>query len=156
MICLDAILKNLFYNDLFIITVTRIADVVKWYNAGQTALWTLTNIVYNNNNNNNNARHTHLYIYNVLNIVFPLTALLLIFGSFFAWETRKVQIEALNDSKEIGICVYNIMIMSVISVPISRLLPLLQMDVSFGVISIAVLVCAVTTLLLVFGPKVWP
>ena len=65
-----------------------------------------------------------------------------------------MKIEALNDSKEIGICVYNIMIMSVISVPISRLLPLLQIDMTFGVISISVLVCAVTTLLLVFGPKV--
>ena len=41
------------------------------------------------------------------------TALFLIFGIFFAWETRKVRIEALNDSKEIGICVYNVMIMSV-------------------------------------------
>ena len=59
-------------------------------------------------------------------------ALLLVFGSFFAWETRKVKIEALNDSKEIGICVYNIMIMSVISVPISRLLPLLHIDMKFG------------------------
>ncbi|KAI0240075.1 Gamma-aminobutyric acid type B receptor subunit 1 [Lamellibrachia satsuma] len=80
-------------------------------------------------------------------------ALLLIFGIFFAWETRKVRVEVLNDSKEIGICVYNIMIMSVVSVPIYRLLPLQQMDVSFGVISISVFVCALTTLLLVFGPK---
>ena len=104
------------------------------------------------------ARYTYIigiHYLEFLNIVFFPIALLLIFGSFFAWETRKVQIEALNDSKEIGICVYNIMIMSVISVPISRMLPLLQMDVSFGVISISVLVCAVTTLLLVFGPKVW-
>ncbi|KAI0230313.1 Gamma-aminobutyric acid type B receptor subunit 2 [Lamellibrachia satsuma] len=80
-------------------------------------------------------------------------ALFLIFGIFFAWETRKVSVEVLNDSKEIGICVYNIMIMSVVSFPIYRLLPLQQMDVSFGVISISVFVCAVTTLLLVFGPK---
>ncbi|KAI0219018.1 Gamma-aminobutyric acid type B receptor subunit 2, partial [Lamellibrachia satsuma] len=79
--------------------------------------------------------------------------LFLIFGIFFAWETRKVSVEVLNDSKEIGICVYNIMIMSVVSFPIYRLLPLQQMDVSFGVISISVFVCAVTTLLLVFGPK---
>ena len=82
-------------------------------------------------------------------------ALLLIFGIFFAWETRKVRVAVLNDSKEIGICVYNIMIMSFVSVPIYRLLPLQQMDVSFGVISISVYVCAITTLLLVFGPKVW-
>ena len=82
------------------------------------------------------------------------TALLLIFGIFFAWETRKVRIEALNDSKEIGICVYNIMIMSVISVPIYRILSIQQMDVSFGVIAMSVLVCATMTLVLVFGHKV--
>ena len=65
-----------------------------------------------------------------------------------------MRIEALNDSKEIGICVYNIVIMSVVSVPIYRLLPMEQTNVSFGIISISVFVCAVTTLLLVFAPKV--
>ena len=34
--------------------------------------------------------------------VFYTPGLLLIFGIFFAWETRKVRIEALNDSKLIG------------------------------------------------------
>ena len=80
--------------------------------------------------------------------------MLLIFGIFFAWETRKVRIEALNDSKEIGICVYNVMIMSVVGIVIYRLLPLDQMNMSFGVISVSVFVCALTTLMLVFGPKV--
>ena len=28
--------------------------------------------------------------------------MLLVFGSFFAWQTRKIQIEELNDSKHIG------------------------------------------------------
>ena len=65
-----------------------------------------------------------------------------------------MRIEALNDSKEIGLCVYNIMIMSVVSVPIYKLLPMEQMNTSFGVISVSVFVCAMTTLLLVFGPKV--
>ncbi|KAI0222006.1 hypothetical protein LSAT2_026748 [Lamellibrachia satsuma] len=54
---------------------------------------------------------------------------------------------------QIGICVYNVMVMSVVSVLIYRFLPLQKMDVSFGVISISVFVCAVTTLLLVFVPK---
>ena len=66
-----------------------------------------------------------------------------------------MRVEVLNDSMEIGICVYNVMIMSVVSVLVYRFLPLQKMDVSFGVISISVFVCAVTTLLLVFVPKVW-
>ena len=46
-------------------------------------------------------------------------ALLLVFGIFFAWETRKVRIEALNDSKQIGLCVYNVLITSAIAVLMS-------------------------------------
>ena len=46
-------------------------------------------------------------------------ALLLVFGMFFAWETRKVRVEALNDSKQIGLCVYNVLIMSAIAVILS-------------------------------------
>ena len=83
-----------------------------------------------------------------------LTALLLIFGIFFAWETRKVQIEALNDSRQIGICVYNVMIMSAVGVPMVNLLSFNQVSFSFAVTSVAILVCATTTLVLVFASKV--
>ena len=55
-----------------------------------------------------------------------IAALLLLFGSFFAWETRKVQIEALNDSKHIGLCVYNVVIMSALTVPLLNLLSVYQ------------------------------
>ena len=80
--------------------------------------------------------------------------LLLIFGIFFAWETRKVQIEALNDSRQIGICVYNVMVMSVVAVPLVSILSESQMDIVYGVTAMAILICVTTTLVLVFGSKV--
>ena len=82
------------------------------------------------------------------------TGLLLIFGIFFAWETRKVRIEALNDSRQIGVCVYNVMIMSAVGVPLVNLLSVQQVSIFYGVSSMAILVCATTTLVLVFGSKV--
>ena len=44
------------------------------------------------------------------------------FGAFLAWETRNVQIPALNDSKYVGMSVYNVFIMCVLGVAISFVL----------------------------------
>ena len=42
-----------------------------------------------------------------------------LFGAFLAWETRHVQIPALNDSKYIGMSLYNVTIMCVLGVGIT-------------------------------------
>ena len=78
-----------------------------------------------------------------------------IFGCFLAWETRHVNIAALNDSKYIGMSVYNVVIMCVIGVAISFVLSDDQ-DASFIIISIFILFCTTGTLCLVFVPKVSP
>ena len=44
--------------------------------------------------------------------------LLQLFGAFLAWETRQVQVAALNDSKYIGMSLYNVTIMCVLGVGI--------------------------------------
>ena len=76
-----------------------------------------------------------------------------IFGCFLAWETRTVDIPALNDSKYIGMSVYNVVIMCVIGVPISYILSDDQ-DASYIIISIFIIFCTTGTLCLVFVPKV--
>ncbi|XP_052223874.1 gamma-aminobutyric acid type B receptor subunit 2-like [Dreissena polymorpha] len=47
---------------------------------------------------------------------------LLAFGAFLSWETRQVHIDALNDSKTIGLCVYNVVILSAVELLLSLLL----------------------------------
>ncbi|XP_053374274.1 gamma-aminobutyric acid type B receptor subunit 2-like [Mercenaria mercenaria] len=47
---------------------------------------------------------------------------LLTFGAFLAWETRKVKIEALNDSHEIGLCIYNVIVLSAVGLIMTLLL----------------------------------
>ena len=93
-------------------------------------------------------------LYSESSLFFLVKGLLLIFGIFFAWETRKVKIEALNDSQQIGICVYNVMVMSVVAVPLVNILSESQMDIVYGVTAMAILICVTTTLVLVFGSKV--
>lgn len=83
-----------------------------------------------------------------------MTALQLLFGIFFAWETRKVRIEALNDSRQVGVCVYNVVLLSVIAVSLVQLLSLQQEDIIYAIVAIAIFLSATTTLLLIFGTKV--
>ncbi|CAG2169618.1 unnamed protein product, partial [Oppiella nova] len=74
------------------------------------------------------------------------------FGIFLAWETRHVSIPALNDSKYIGMSVYNVVIMCVIGAGLSFVLRD-QQDAAFVIISIFIIFCSTATLCLVFVPK---
>ncbi|GLH10938.1 Metabotropic GABA-B receptor subtype 2 [Gryllus bimaculatus] len=47
--------------------------------------------------------------------IYAYKGLLMIFGAFLAWETRHVSIPALNDSKYVGMSVYNVVIMHIVS-----------------------------------------
>ncbi|KAM7432495.1 hypothetical protein ABFA07_017083 [Porites harrisoni] len=79
--------------------------------------------------------------------------LLLLFGAYLAWETRKVHIPALNDSKMIGVSVYNVIIPCILIIPIVGLVrdrPTTQ----FALTSFLTLFCTTLTLCLVFVPKI--
>lgn len=79
--------------------------------------------------------------------------LLQIFGAFLAWETRHVSIPALNDSKYVGMSVYNVVIMCVTGAAISFVLADKQ-DAMFIMLSVFIIFCSTATLCLVFVPKV--
>ena len=74
-------------------------------------------------------------------------------GCFLAWETRNVSIAALNDSKYIGLSVYNVVITCAAGVPVSLLVGD-RPDSSFLIIALFVIFSTTTTVGLVFGPKV--
>ncbi|CAG7723615.1 unnamed protein product, partial [Allacma fusca] len=84
--------------------------------------------------------------------IYAYKGLLMIFGCFLAWETRHVSIPALNDSKYIGMSVYNSVMMCLIGAPLSHVLSDKQ-DASFVIISIFIIFCTTATLCLVFLPK---
>jgi len=79
--------------------------------------------------------------------------MLLLFGAYLAWETRKVHIPALNDSKMIGLSVYNVIIPCILVIPILGLVrdrPTAQ----FGLTSFLTIFCTTFTLCFVFVPKI--
>jgi len=87
-----------------------------------------------------------------IGVIYAYKGLLLLFGAFLAWETRNVQIPALNDSKYVGMSVYNVTIMCVLGVAISAVLNE-HPNASFVLISVFIIFCTTGTLCLVFVPK---
>ncbi|XP_071804599.1 gamma-aminobutyric acid type B receptor subunit 2-like [Asterias amurensis] len=81
-----------------------------------------------------------------------IDGLLLVFGAFLAWETRKVSIPALNDSKYIGICVYNVLILSFICAPVSFVLE--ERNVNYVLVATTIWLATTLTLCVVFIPKI--
>ncbi|KAL4225228.1 Gamma-aminobutyric acid type B receptor subunit 2 [Mactra antiquata] len=85
-------------------------------------------------------------------IIYAYKGLLLVFGCFLAWETRQVSIPALNDSKYIGMSVYNVVIMCVCGAAVSFVIND-QPTSSFVIIGFFIIFCTTITLCLVFVPK---
>ncbi|ELT87738.1 hypothetical protein CAPTEDRAFT_22448, partial [Capitella teleta] len=82
-----------------------------------------------------------------------LQSLLLIFGAFLAWETRRVKVEALNDSKYIGMCIYNVVVLAVIGVALQYVIKD-AVNASYGFLSGLILLGTTLTQTIIFGPKV--
>ncbi|KAK2166254.1 hypothetical protein LSH36_40g05026 [Paralvinella palmiformis] len=86
-------------------------------------------------------------------IIYAIKGLLLVFGAFLAFETRKVTVPALNDSKFIGISVYNVVVLCLIGVPIALVMKE-QVDASYALISLFIFFATSMTVCLVFVPKI--
>ncbi|XP_029189059.2 gamma-aminobutyric acid type B receptor subunit 2-like isoform X5 [Acropora millepora] len=87
--------------------------------------------------------------------LFAYKGLLLLFGLFLAWETRHVSIPALNDSKYIGMSVYNVFVLATIGVIVSIALDGSKYyEAPYAISSLCLIVCTTVTLLLVFVPKI--
>eukprot|EP00794_Sanderia_malayensis_P017040 gene17040-18755_t len=81
--------------------------------------------------------------------------ILLLLGLFLAWETRKVEVSALNDSKFIGMAVYNVAALSAIGVTCTYALSSAQSnDAAYTVICLCIILCNTVTICLVFIPKI--
>ncbi|XP_048376912.1 gamma-aminobutyric acid type B receptor subunit 2 isoform X4 [Stegostoma tigrinum] len=96
------------------------------------------------------CENSHMSIW--LGIVYAYKGLLMLFGCFLAWETRNVSIPALNDSKYIGMSVYNVGIMCIIGAAVS-FLTRDQPNVQFCIVALVIIFCSTITLCLVFVPK---
>uniref|UniRef100_A0A1I8FJ47 G_PROTEIN_RECEP_F3_4 domain-containing protein n=1 Tax=Macrostomum lignano TaxID=282301 RepID=A0A1I8FJ47_9PLAT len=69
-------------------------------------------------------------------------------------DSHTIHVEALNDSKVIGICVYNTTVMGLIGVVLEFALPIGSVDLRLVLLTCCINICSATTVLLVFGGKV--
>jgi gamma-aminobutyric acid type B receptor len=85
--------------------------------------------------------------------LYAYKGLLLLFGVYMAWETRHVKIPVLNDSHQIGISIYNVVLCSGTVVALSSLLQQ-RPTLAYCVVSILVFISTTSLQLFLFLPKV--
>lgn len=85
--------------------------------------------------------------------IYILEGALLSFGAFLSFETRKVKITALNDSHLIGMCLYNVVVLSAVCLTLNLVLED-RISVRYGIMSGILIIGTTSTQLIVFVPKV--
>ncbi|XP_060600012.1 gamma-aminobutyric acid type B receptor subunit 1-like [Ruditapes philippinarum] len=86
-------------------------------------------------------------------VLYIIQGALLSFGAFLAWETRHVKIQALNDSHQIGLCLYNVVILSAVGLTLSLLLAD-QEVMMYGITSGCLIIGTTLTQVVIFIPKI--
>ncbi|XP_043240251.1 gamma-aminobutyric acid type B receptor subunit 2-like [Amphibalanus amphitrite] len=94
------------------------------------------------------SQHEHKW----LGALYVYKGLLLTVAVYMAWETRGVKIPALNDSRYIGLSVYNVVITSVIVVTMANAV-WDRVTLAFVLIASLIIMSTTTTLCLLFLPK---
>ena len=81
-----------------------------------------------------------------------INGVLLAFGLSLAWRTRNIYITAANDSKYIGLAVYNVSVFAGTAVLIG--LAVTNATIRFGMLSAFILLSTTGSICLIFIPKV--
>ncbi|CAL9706099.1 unnamed protein product [Knipowitschia caucasica] len=88
-----------------------------------------------------------------LGVVYGYKGLLLLLGIFLAYETKSVSTEKINDHRAVGMAIYNVAVLCLITAPVTMILSS-QQDASFAFASLAVVFSAYITLVVLFVPKI--
>ncbi|XP_027036420.1 gamma-aminobutyric acid type B receptor subunit 2-like isoform X2 [Pocillopora damicornis] len=88
-----------------------------------------------------------------LALIYVYKGVLLLYGLFLAYETRNVVYAHLNDSRVIGICVYNVVVLSTIGAFLALILNNHQYEQLYAALSVCIIFPATVTISLIFIPK---
>lgn len=86
-------------------------------------------------------------------LVYGYKGLILVFGLFLAYETRSIKVKQINDSRYVGMSIYNVVVLCLITAPVGMVIAS-QQDASFVFVALAVIFCCFLSMLLIFVPKV--
>ncbi|XP_042202554.1 gamma-aminobutyric acid type B receptor subunit 1-like [Callorhinchus milii] len=88
-----------------------------------------------------------------LGIVYGYKGLLLLLGIFLAYETKSVSTEKINDHRAVGMAIYNVAVLCMITAPVTMIVTS-QQDAAFAFASLAVVFSVYITLVVLFAPKI--
>jgi len=88
-----------------------------------------------------------------LGLTYGYKGLLLILGLFLAYETRSVKVKQINDSRLVGMSIYNVAILCIITGPVTMVISD-QHNATFAFVALANVFCCFLSMALVFVPKV--
>lgn len=86
-------------------------------------------------------------------VIYAYKGLLLIFGLFLAYETRSIKLKEINDSRLVGMSIYNVVVLCLITAPVAMVIGS-QQDASFAFVALAIVFCCYISMGLIFSPKV--
>uniref|UniRef100_A0A1A9ZMX7 G-protein coupled receptors family 3 profile domain-containing protein n=1 Tax=Glossina pallidipes TaxID=7398 RepID=A0A1A9ZMX7_GLOPL len=72
---------------------------------------------------------------------------------WLAYETRSIKVKQINDSRYVGMSIYNVVVLCLITAPVGMVIAS-QQDASFVFVALAVIFCCFLSMLLIFVPKV--
>uniref|UniRef100_A0A3Q1IK61 Gamma-aminobutyric acid (GABA) B receptor, 1b n=1 Tax=Anabas testudineus TaxID=64144 RepID=A0A3Q1IK61_ANATE len=85
-------------------------------------------------------------------VVYGYKGLLLLLGIFLAYETKSISTEKINDHRAVGMAIYNVAVLCMITAPVTMILSS-QQDASFAFASLAIVFSVYITLVVLFVPK---
>ncbi|XP_061822760.1 gamma-aminobutyric acid type B receptor subunit 1 isoform X1 [Nerophis lumbriciformis] len=87
-----------------------------------------------------------------LGVVYGYKGLLLLLGIFLAYETKSISTEKINDHRAVGMAIYNVAVLCLITAPVTMILSS-QQDAAFAFASLAIVFSVYITLVVLFVPK---
>ncbi|XP_068081779.1 gamma-aminobutyric acid type B receptor subunit 1 [Anabrus simplex] len=88
-----------------------------------------------------------------LGVMYGYKGLVLLFGLFLAYETRSIKVKQINDSRYVGMSIYNVVVLCMITAPVTMVIAS-QQDASFAFVALAIIFCCFLSMALIFVPKV--
>ncbi|CAL4133132.1 unnamed protein product, partial [Meganyctiphanes norvegica] len=88
-----------------------------------------------------------------LGVLYGYKGILLIAGICLAYETRSVKLKQINDSRLIGMSIYNVVVLCIIAAPVSMVI-VSQQDAAFTFVALAIIFCTYLSMALIFIPKI--
>ncbi len=88
-----------------------------------------------------------------LGIMYAYKGLQLVLGLFLAYETRSVKLKQINDSRFVGMAIYNVVILCMITAPVILVIGN-QQNAAFCFVSLANVFCCYLSMALIFLPKI--